>query len=66
MELVNDQGFIIVKHRPKDGLCATCTHDASLCTGTKFLAMPIISIDADDTLVVECTDHEKRKDEIVV
>lgn len=51
-----------VTHRPKGSMCAGCNHHAFLCTGLKFSEMPVIGKDDDGTLIVKCTDYDKRDD----
>lgn len=58
----SDVERIVIRYRPKGSMCAGCSHHAFLCTGLKFAAMPIIGKDEDGTLVVRCTDYEKRDD----
>lgn len=48
------------QHQPKGGMCMTCTHRRSDCSGLKFHDMPVVKVYPDGTRAVRCTRHQRE------
>lgn len=46
-------------HQPKGGMCMTCAHLHSDCSGLKFHQMPVVKTYPDGTKAVRCTFHSR-------
>jgi len=47
-------------HQPKGGMCAACRHALRNCSTLPFASMPVLER-AGQTVIVRCTDFQRRK-----
>ena len=49
-------------HRPIGSMCVVCVNAQRNCSGFDFKHMPAIGKDRDGTVIVRCTEYEKREE----